>query len=363
MMKMPKMKKKNGIIALLVLALSSAGALAYYFSAGIEVVLADVSSRDVLRLVEETGIVESKSAVAVIVKGGGTVSEIFVEEGQSVAQGDVLMSLSGSSSASEVASIQAQAAGVYSQYVVAKQIAENNKALYEQGAISYTEYATSLANAQQLSSQLASLGYSAESVVQATAVNGIESPIDGIVTVLYVKEGQMVDLGMPVAEIGGMDDHILSLHLISSDADLVSIGMKASVHAEGDFITDKAVVSKVALKATDYVSLLGIVQKRVSVEVRLPKQVLLRLGSNADVEIVVEERHGVLSIPSKAIFSIEDEEYVYVEQDGRAILTKVKIGLEGETYTEIEDGLLEGLRVVVSPSTDIGDGVRIKEKS
>lgn len=358
-----KMKKKNIAIVAILLALAIVGSIGYYLSSGIEVILADVSPRDVLRLVEETGVVESESAVAVTAKGGSTIAQIFVEEGQAVQEGDLLMSFSdSSSSASEVASIQAQAAGVYAQYVAAKRISDSNKTLYAQGAVSYTEYAASLATTQQLSSQLSSLGYSAESVIGATAANGVESPISGVVIALYVKEGQAPDLGASLAEIGGLDDRILSLHLISSDADLVSVGMKASIFAEGDFISDQAVVSKVALKATDYVSLLGIVQKRVSVEVRLSKDTTLRLGSNADVEIVVDERRNVLSIPSKAIFEIENQDYVYVAQEGRAILTKLTIGLKGETYTEITDGLSEGFRVIVSPSTEIGDGVRIKEK-
>jgi RND family efflux transporter MFP subunit len=358
-----KMKKKNIIISMIILAMVSLSAVGYYLFAGEEVVLADVLFRDVFRLVEETGTVESESAVTIIAKGSGTVSKILVEEGQFVQAGDLLMSFSDFSSASDVAGIKAQAEGVYAQYLASKRLSDNNKMLYEQGAISYMDYTISLAATQQLSSQLASLGYSAESVIDATAANGIKAPIAGVVTVIYVKEGEVAGSGMPIAEVGGLDDRIISLHLISSDADLISLGMKTSVYAEGELITEQAVVHKLALKATDYISLLGIVQKRVSVEVQLPEETMLRLGSNADVEITVEEQLHVLSVPSKAIFSIEDEEYVYVDQGGKAVLTKVKTGLEGETYTEILSGISEGERAIISPSTDIGDGSRIKEKS
>ena len=327
MMKLPKFKKKSLIIAVLVLLIASLGAFAYYLSAGEEVVLADASFRDVLRLVEETGTVESESAVVVIAKGSGTVSELLVAEGQSVNAGDLLMSFSEFSSASDVAGIKAQAAGVYAQYVAAKQLSDNNKILYEQGAISYVDYTLSLAATQQLSAQLASLGYSAESVIDATAANGVKSPIAGVVTAVYVKEGELAASGMPIAEVGGLDDRIILLHLISSDADLIAPGMNASVYAEGELVTKEAVVHKVALKAEDYISLLGIVQKRVSVQIKLPEDALLRLGSNADVEITVEKRTHALSVPSKALFTIEDEEYVYVDKNGTEVLTKVDIGL------------------------------------
>ncbi|NCB42472.1 MAG: efflux RND transporter periplasmic adaptor subunit [Clostridia bacterium] len=363
MIKLAKLNiKKKTLIAVMVLIIVGISATGYYVTAREEVILADVSFRDVFRFVEETGTVESESAVTVIAKGSGTVSKILVEEGQSVEVGDLLLSLSDFSSASDVAGIKAQTEGVYAQYVIAKRLSDSNRILYDQGAVSYLDYAASLAATQQLSAQLASLGYSAESVIDATAANGIKAPISGIVTVIYVKEGEVAGSGLPIVEIGGLDDRMISLHLISKDADLVSQGMAASVYAEGEFITDQALVHKISIKATDYISLLGIVQKRVAVTVRLPKEAMLRLGSNADVKIVVEERKHTLALPSKSIFSIEDEEYVYVENGGRAILTKIKVGLEGDTYTEVLEGLSEGQRVVVSPPTDIGDGTRIKEK-
>jgi RND family efflux transporter MFP subunit len=341
------------------MALSLVGA---YFSGREEVTVEAVSLRDVYKIVEESGSVESKSAVSIMAKGSGTVSEILVQEGQSVSQGDLLVSFSDFSSASDVASIRAQAEGVYAQYLASKLLSDNNKMLYNQGAISYMEYTQSLALTQQLAAQLSSLGYSAQSLTNATAADGITAPIAGTVTAVYIKEGEWVGPGTPVAEVGGVDDRIISLHLISSDADLVSVGMKASIFSEGDLITENAVVQEVALKATDYISSLGIVQKRVSVEVSLPKEVTPRLGSNADVEIIVQSRKQVLSVPSKAVFSIEDQYYVYVSEKGKAVLTQVEIDLEGEEYTKITGGLTEGMKVIVSPSTDIGDGTRIKEK-
>jgi len=362
MNKLKKLTKKNkiiGIAVVLVLILSSIGA---YFSGRQEVTIGEVALRDVLRIVEETGNVQSESAVMITAKGSGTVSKILVEEGQSVKAGDLLISFSDFSSASDVASIRAQAEGVYAQYQAAKSLSDNNKILYDQGAISYMDYNQSLAVTSQLAAQLSSLGYSADSVASATDANGITSPISGIVTALYVKKGELASLGLPLAEVGGLDDHIIILHLISKDADLLKVGMRASVYAEGELVTKSSSVSKIAFKATDYVSSLGIIQKRVLVEISLPKEVTSRLGSSADVKIAVEESLNTLSIPSKALFSIEDQDYVYAENMGKAVLTKVKIGLEGEEYTQIKEGLSIGMQVIISPSTDIGDGTRIKEK-
>ena len=362
MIQLKTLTKKNKIIAgiaITVLLLSSAGA---YLSGREEVTLGEVTQRDIQKIVEESGSVESESAVTISAKGSGTIGEILVVEGQKVEEGDLLISFSDFSSASDVAGIKAQAAGVYAQYAAAKNLSDNNKILYEQGAISYITYSQSLVATQQLSAQLSALGYSAESVSIATAADGITSPISGVVTAIYVKEGETAGSGFPLAEVGGVDDRIVSLHLISTDADLLAVGMKASVYAEENLITDQANVSKVSIKATDYISSLGIAQKRVLVEVAVPKDVTPRLGSSVDVQIVVSERTQVLSVPENSLFTIEEKNYVYVVKMGKAVLTPVDIGLEGEDYTEIMKGLSEGMQVIISPSTAIGDGVRVKEK-
>lgn len=362
MKKMKNLSKKQWILLSAVLTGTALASIAYYLTSGVEVVLTEAIPRDVREIVEETGQVESQSAVTVVAKGSGTVDRILVEEGQTVEAGEVLLTFKDFAPDADVAGIRAQAQGVYAQYKAAKALSDNYKVLYEQGALSQLEYTQSLAVTQQLSAQLAALGYTAESVITATGAGGIQSPLSGMVTAVYVREGESPAPGTPLAEVGGLADRIVLLHMISSDADQLTPGMRATVSAEGVQITDKATVDKIGIKATDYVSSLGIVQKRVRVEVALPPEAAPRLGSSVEVSIAVREKSQVLSVPSGAVFTMEEDSWVYGAVGGKAVLTKVTVGLEGEEYTEIVQGLQPGDRVLASPPSEVSDGIRIREK-
>lgn len=362
MKKIKKLTKKQGILLFAILAAAALGSAGLYLNGGTEVVLADAELRDVYETVEESGQVESRSSVTVVAKGSGTVGEILVREGEEVQAGDRILTFSDFAPAAEVAGIRAQAQGVYAQYVAAKALSDSKRILYEEGAVSYLEYTQSLAATRQLSAQLSSLGYSADSLVSATSADGVVSPLTGVVTALYVREGETAMPGSSLAEVGGLDDRIVLLHMITSDADQLAEGMRATVLADGEEITDRALVDQVGLKATDHVSSLGIVQKRVRVEVALPEEATPRLGSSVDVRIIVQEAKQVLSVPSSAVFDIEESAWVFVAKGGKAVQTPVTVGLEGEEYVEISDGLAPGDQVLASPPSDLTDGTRIKEK-
>ncbi len=362
MNKIKNLTKKQKMLLAAVLAASVLGAAGVYLKSGTEVVLAEAQLRDILETVEEAGQVESKSAVAVTARGSGTVGEIKVSEGDPVKAGDLILTFRDFAPAAEVAGIRAQAEGVYAQYLAAKELSDSSRILYDEGAISYLEYSQALAATRQLSAQLASLGYSADSLISATAAEGVVSPLSGVITAVYVREGETAAPGALLAEVGGLDDRIVVLHMISSDADRIAPGMQAAVLSDGDLITDEALVEHVGIKATDHVSSLGIVQKRVRVEVVLPQDASPRLGSSVDVRIIVKESPQALSVPAAAIFTIEDASWVYKADRGKAVQAPVTVGLEGEDYVEILEGLSPGDRVLASPPSDVTDGMRIKEK-
>ena len=82
----------------------------------------------------------------------------------------------------------------------------------------------------------------------------------------------------------------------------------------------------------------------------------LRIGMNARVNIVTEEKSGVFAVPFEALDYIDGESYVYVQEPGdegtftyRKLL--VESGLETNIYVEIwGDELIEGMQIVRSIS-------------
>ncbi|MCI5858059.1 MAG: efflux RND transporter periplasmic adaptor subunit [Agathobacter sp.] len=69
----------------------------------------------------------------------------------------------------------------------------------------------------------------------------------------------------------------------------------------------------------------------------------LEVGTRGYVTLVLDERHDVLYLPNSCIYTADDRSYVFVENaDGMQSIQNVTVGMKGDSYTEIIDGLGEG---------------------
>ena len=359
------MNKKKGIrnkiiIAVIVVLLVAGGIYAAAAGSGAEVQVASASFDRIERLISETGTVEARTGVVISSKIQGQLSEINVKEGDAVTESQRLASYTAGGTA-DIGSIRAQISGLQIQANQANALANTNRKLYEEGAMSYEEYNQAVVSARQIESQISALNYTITGLAEASGAAGVTAPISGTVTSVMVREGETVAPGMPMIEISDLSDIHVKVNLVAGDADEVAEGDRVRILSENErLIDDSAKVSKVYLMAQDILSDLGVIQKRVPVEIDLSAEQNLRLGSNVRVEIIIDERNNTLTVPSNAIFEINREHHVYIVENRRAVLTRIEIGLEGERYTEILSGLAEGELVVTSPPRQIEDGTAVR---
>ena len=380
MKKLRNISKKKRVILMFSVLVIAVIAGFMVMNAGTVVTVEEVTKGQVLFIVKETGSVESQSTITINAKSVGEIGEIAVAEGQEVKAGELLISADAEGSVQmDIKSLEAQAAAVRTQYNEAKRISDKNKILYEEGALSYEAYSQSLAVTNQLSQTLASMNFSTGSMAAATGVGGVFSPIDGVITDVFVKKGESVVAGSKLFEVSNLEELYLKTQLIAEDANKVKVGNKVWLSNEdADFSDMEAKVSKVFLKAQETMSDLGIYQKRVTVEIESDKLSQLRLGTDVDVQIIADIREDVIRVSKNSVFNLASlefdssesndsqmneiipNEYVYVIEKGKAALREVKTGLKGESYIEIVSGLEVGERIIKSPTKEIEDGIKVK---
>ena len=360
---MKRFKGKKVIVTIGAVILVIAATAATMVNAGIVVESAAVDQGEVTKLLKETGTVESERSITITAKNSEEIKGLLVEEGDHVKVGDLLMTGNGTSAELDIKSQRAELTGLQAQYNQAKDLANKNKALYEQGALSYETYNSSSTAAKQLSSQIAALQYAIESYRESSGAGGVTAPIDGVLTGVYVEEGESVTAEAPLFEISNLNDIYTKTDFIAEDADLIHQGDKVKIYnKDANFIDENGTVRKVFLKAEDKMSELGVNQKRVRVEISFGETETIRLGSDVDVEITVEKKDNVLRVPDLAVFEKNKKDCVYVIEGGKAVIKEIKTGLEGEDYMEVLSGLSAGDLVILSPSDDISDGTRVKKQ-
>ncbi len=66
------------------------------------------------------------------------------------------------------------------------------------------------------------------------------------------------------------------------------------------------------------------------------------IGASTDVSIIVAERENAVVIPFGAVFIREGKSCVYVEKEGKAVLTPVTLGIRSKDRVEVTSGLKSG---------------------
>ena len=76
-------------------------------------------------------------------------------------------------------------------------------------------------------------------------------------------------------------------------------------------------------------------------------------GMFVRANIVKQSRHNALSIPFYSIISRNDEQFIFVEQEGTVKKRNVETGIMEKWMVEITNGLSDGERVVVEGHRDV----------
>lgn len=202
----------------------------------------------------------------------------------------------------------------------------------------------------------------------------ITSPIDGVVTRVNSKVGEiavigtMNNQGTVILEVADLSQMLMQARVGEGDIASVARGQRAKVRIQAyrDRVYD-GVVEQVALAPT---SRERETDKNFYAEIRVAgngDRILSGLTADADIE--TSRHEGVLKVPSQAVLgrapdTLPEEvrklvpaaerdnsvaTVVAVMRAGRARLTPVRVGPSDATHTVITEGLREGDRVVVGP--------------
>lgn len=150
----------------------------------------------------------------------------------------------------------------------------------------------------------------------------------------------------------GSAEPIVSVFVSEYDADLVSLGQKATIELDAINAVFEGEVVQIGQVAQ---SVSGIKQYEVLVEVsQVPTGA--RFGMSATAEIEVEQKSGVLAIPMSALIGdVPEVEILVVDADGKQSveIVAVELGLAGDSLVEITSGLSEGDQVITGVAGSI----------
>lgn len=200
-------------------------------------------------------------------------------------------------------------------------------------------------------------------VAGAGARIAIRSPLNGQVLQLIEPSARVVNAGEPLLRLGDCGELEIVTDLLSADAVRVQRGAAILIDGWGGGDTLRGRVRRIEPSAFTRISALGVEEQRVNViGDLLQAPPALGDGFRVQVHVVLWESDSVLRVPGSALFRNGSGWAVFVADREVARERAVKTGQRNAFDIEILSGLAAGESVILNPSDQVSDGVRIRHR-
>lgn len=173
----------------------------------------------------------------------------------------------------------------------------------------------------------------------------LTAPIDGLVTKVNIKVGEITPVGPAVTMVGSSPYRI---EMFVSEIDIPKVQMTQTGSVELDAFRGTNFALTVGQIDTTSTDVDGVSKYRVKLDFRYPHDEL-KIGMTGDAEIVTGMKKNVVTVPLRAVIENDKgQKIVRVKNGDKVEEAVVETGMEGEGGdVEIVSGVKEGDTVIV----------------
>lgn len=306
----------------------------------IPVEVATPSRGDIFAVYSGTAPIEAFADAQVIAKVGGEVREIFVEEGEDVAAGQVLLRLDGDRLRFEAQQAEANLLKLQRDF-------QRNADLKERSLISPGDF-------EKIQYEMEALQATANLAKLELSYTEIRAPIDGVVSQRYVKVGNTIEVNTPTFQITSLEPLVSYLHVPEREYRRISAGQTASIAV--DALQGTRFEGTVARISPVVDHLTGTF--KITIEVTDESR-RLKPGMFGRISIIYDKHDNALQIPRSALVQEAGEPAVFVVAEDTAERRPVQTGYVEGGRIEILEGLTDGEQFVLVGQTGLKDGSRV----
>lgn len=402
----PKKRRRKIIIALALLILVGGGAAFHYAGQGDEVIavtVENVSRRDITEVVVANGRIQPATQVIISPEVAGEITELPVEEGQTVKKGDLLVQIKpdnyqasrNSAEASHKFALgsvsQAEAELEKAQADYKRDLELQKSRLIPEKELQAMKTAHEIAQLRLANSkhQVDQARFALDKADDDLSKTTIKAPIDGTIVRLRSQLGERVlgtsfNMGTEIMTLA--DLNVMEARVDVSEIDVVLIAVGQPVRLEADAFKDrkfKGTVTAIANASRGMGSFStgssgggsssGAQSQeapKFDVRIRIDDRESFRPGMSVTAEIETRSRKGVLAVPIQAVTTrlpkgaSKPSEVVFLHEGDHAKMVQVKVGISDNDHFEIVEGVSEGQPVIAGGykaiSKDLEDGKKVK---
>ena len=307
-----------------------------------------------------TGKVIPEDEVEIKPQVQGILSQIYVEEGNFVKQGDIIAKIKIVPDEGQLNSAKGRLANSRLVFKNSEIDFKRNQNLLKKGIISVKEFQDIKLNFNRSKQDLLNaendfkIIKSGSAGGMRTANTDVRATVPGTVLEIPVKEGDQViesnsfNNGTTIAIIADLNKMIFEGKVDETDVNKMFLGMPLKVSLGA--IDDKFFDAKLKFIAPKGNEEEGIVQFKIEGDLKLDKEFTIRAGYSANASFILERKDSILSI-SEALLQFDkdsDKPYVEIETSDQKFKRR-----------NIEIGISDGINVEVISGINLNDKVKI----
>lgn len=299
---------------------------------------------------EVQGDVETNQNIIIYPQFSGTLTQIYVKEGQTVSKGQLLAKIDDGGLSSQLAQVQAQTA-------LAETTFERQSRLWEQKIGSEIQFLQAKTNYQAAKNSLAQLQKQLDKT-------NVRAPFNGTIDQIITDQGSLVNIGQsPLMRIVNTSDMYVKADVPENYLGKVNKGSEVLV----DFISIGKTYTGKIRQVSNYINPDN---RSFSIQVALPnKDNILKPNLIATIKLNDYISNNTIVIPNSIVQKNSNNEsliFIYTPQQnnsGTVKQTVIKTGKEQNGSIEVLDGLKPGDMIVIEGARTLRDGQEVSTKN
>ena len=272
----------------------------------------------------------------------GKITEIYLDEGQLVKKGQLLLKINDSE-------LQAQKTRARYRLDLAEERETRQRKLLEKGGISQEDYDATLNEVNVLRSEL-------KLIEAQIAKTELRAPFNGKIGLKYVSEGSYISPSTRIASLQNINPVKIDFSIPERYVNLVETGDRITFTVQG---TDKSFEGEIYAIEPKIESQTRTLQLRARSG---NEEGLLVPGAFADVELILETIENALMVPSISLVPELGGHKVFVYKDGTVEQQSVTTGIRTEKLVQVTEGLEPGDTVLTTGLLQVRPGMQVNLK-
>ncbi len=299
--------------------------------------------QNVTRVERSVGRLSANTAPMIASETSGRVIEVLAEAGDLVQAGQVLARLDGDQQRAQLEAIRGEVSQLRALMRNQQARVERLSGLVDGDLVSKDQFEEAQAQAEALSSQLASAQARFSSAQLDLQRTEIVSPVAGQIEARHISSGDFAALGTPLFDVVSADALMAILPVPQRLSSEVNVGQLVRLHSLES--PDDVIEAPI----TEVRPVVGSRSRALEVVVTLDNPGGWRAGGSVVGEIVLAEREAVV-VPPSAVVKRPAGEVVYVIDQERSVAIErvVQVGLRHAQWIEIHSGVSAGEPIVLS---------------